>query len=102
MILEVNCREPNPTDKTSFTPSSNNLGGVVTPGCMENPLVQATVEKAVQTKKTIIFLEDLIGNPTAKGMEEFSGLEQAAMNFRRQQILDDILRFSAKVSKLRR
>ena len=31
---------------------------------------QATVEKAVQTKKTIIFLEDLIGNPTAKGMEE--------------------------------
>jgi hypothetical protein len=137
-ILEAQCREPIPTDKTTFAPTAQNLAVVITAGMIQNPLVVATVEKAVQTKKNIIYIEDLLAE--AKGVTEITGLEDNVMkklkeipaipyymecsvdcndailsamkfaepepvdeakNRRKQAVLDDILRFSAKVSKMR-
>jgi hypothetical protein len=138
---EAQVREPVPTDKTSFTPAAANLAVLVTPGIGENNLVRATVEKAVQTKKCVIFVEDLLrGASGQKEIVEGCGFEeailkkmgkpavipyvlecasecndellqnmkfsdpstmQAGVESRRTQVLDDILRFSAKVSKLR-
>merc|ERR1719163_453726 len=115
-----------------------NLAVVITAGMIENPLVVATVEKAVQTKKNIIYIEDLLVG--TKGVAEITGLEDnimkklkdipaipyfaecsaecndallsvmkfaepepvhESMHHRKQAVLDDILRFSAKVSKMR-
>jgi hypothetical protein len=137
-ILEVQCREPNPSDKTTFAPSANNLAVLITKGCCDNPLVVQTIEKAVQTKKRVIYLEDLLAN--AKAETEVASLDEAvlkklqgstclqyaiacyaecndalleamtfsdpeevqlARNRMQLRVEDDILRNSAKVSKLR-
>jgi hypothetical protein len=76
-ILEVQCREPIPTDKTTFAPTANNLVVVISAGMIENPVVVATIEKAVQTKKTIIYVEDLLVG--TKGVAEIHGMEDNVM-----------------------